>query len=325
MNILVTGGAGYIGSHFVNKLRLAGNKVVVVDNFRESRLNIINDPLVEYIDADLRDHNALQKAFDRPIDYVAHFAALANVPDSVSRPEEYYDANIVGGLNLLNVMLAANVKKLIFSSSASVYGEPQSAVITENHSKEPTNPYGRTKLIFEQILGDYHRAYGLDSISFRYFCAAGVDADSGLGEYHNPETHVIPAILETLLGKRKQFQVFGGNFPTPDGTGIRDFIHVNDVADAHFLAIDKLKSSAPIYSQYNLGNNKGYSVLELINAAERLSGQKLNYVIADKRPGDPSSLIADNTKAKADLAWQPKYSDLDNLIGSAMKFFKQKK
>jgi UDP-glucose 4-epimerase len=324
MNILVTGGAGYIGSHFVNQLRKTEHKILVVDNFRESRNNIINDSKIEYLEMDLRDKNQLATVFEKPIDIVAHFAALASVPDSVVCPSEYYDVNVKGGLNLLDCMIKAKVKKIIFSSSASVYGEPQMEAISEDHPKVPTNPYGRTKLIFEQILGDYYNAYGLNSISFRYFCAAGVDVESGLGEYHNPETHVIPSIIETLIGKRSEFKIFGNDYPTPDGTGIRDFIHVNDVASAHLMVMEKLVSSNSVYDQYNLGNSRGYSVLELIEASERLSGLKLNYSVFQRRPGDPSSLIADNSKARQELDWQPKCSDLDNLIGSALTFFKQK-
>ena len=326
MNLLVTGGAGYIGAHFVNKAKDSGHVLHVVDSFRESDKNIIKAPNVFYYKVDLRDYEALQKVFENNhIDVVIHFAALASVPDSVVHPLKYYDNNLVGGINLLRAMKEYDISKIIFSSSAAVFGEPKTEIIDEDHVKEPTNPYGRSKLMFEQILQDCFRAYGLSSILFRYFCAAGVANEAGLGEYHNPETHVIPSLIETILGRREMFSVFGNDYPTADGSPIRDFIHVNDVSDAHLLALAKLNSEKPLCEAYNLGANTGYSVFELIDYVEKLAGKKLNYKISLRRAGDPSKLIADNAKAKKELDWQPKDSTSEEMVGSAFTFFKEKK
>ncbi len=325
LNLLVTGGAGYIGAHFINQARLLDNvRIIVVDNFQQTRKNIIKDKKISYYEADLCDLKKLSRTFQKDkIDLVIHFAALANVPESVASPDKYYLNNLVGGLNLLDCMLKNQVKKIIFSSSASVYGEPQSDVIKENHPTIPTNPYGFTKLIFEKMLKDYHRAYGLNSISLRYFCAAGCDESLIIGEYHQPETHVIPNIIFTLLGKRKEFYVYGDDYPTPDGTGIRDYIHVNDLSQAHLLAMNKLLTNKRC-EVYNLGINQGFSVMELIKVAEKISGKKLNYKIKARRPGDPSRLIADSTKAQKEFNWQPKYNKIDQIILTAYNFFKAK-
>lgn len=304
--VLVTGGAGYIGSHVVNVLLKDDCKVEVVDSFRESTNNMIKHELVTYHKVDIRNIKELLVIFkNTKPDIVFHFAALASVPDSVERPADYYSTNIIGGFNLLECMREVGCTKIIFSSSASTYGEPQSEIITEDHQQIPTNPYGYTKLVFENMLKDYHKAYNLSSISLRYFCASGADYMSGLGEYHLPETHVIPSIIETILGIREQFFVFGGDYPTLDGTGIRDYIHVNDLADAHVQALKKIFENKPFCLFYNLGINKGFSVKELILAAEDVSGTKLKYSIKPRREGDPSRLIADSTKAQQELDWKP--------------------
>jgi UDP-glucose 4-epimerase len=327
MNILVTGGAGYIGSHFINKL-LANEPSVemsVIDNFGQGRKNVIKDPRVVYYDVDLCDKSGVEKVFRvRSIDLVVHFAALASVPDSMARPREYYFNNLVGGLNLLDAMVAKGVKKMVFSSSASVYGEPVSEVIKEDHPKNPTNPYGQTKFIFEHMLQDYHRAYGINSVSFRYFCASGCDESGSVGEWHSPETHVIPSIIETLLGKREVFYVYGRDYPTPDGSGIRDYIHVNDLASAHLLAMKKLFDVHDLCEAYNLGINKGFSVLELIAAAEKIAGKKLNYQAKERRPGDPSRLIADADKARRELGWKPSYTSIESVIETAYRYFQKR-
>lgn len=323
--ILATGGAGYIGSHFVNKAK-SRYKIVVVDNFRESRKNIIKHQNIIYSKTDIRDAGALLKVFKKyKPDVVVHYAALASVPVSLSIPEEYYETNIAGGLNLLSAMKATGVKNIVFSSSSSVYGEQESDAITEELSKNPTNPYGRTKLMFEEILKDYHRAYGINSISFRYFCAAGADESGKIGEYHAPENHVIPGIIETLLGKREKFYVTGTDFKTKDGTGIRDFIHVNDLAEAHLLGVKTLLSGKPMCERFNLGINKGFSVLELIAAAEKIAGRKLNYELKARRPGDPSKLVANARKAQEFFGWHPRYTDVSEIIKTAYDFFKTKK
>ncbi len=323
--VLVTGGAGYIGSHFVNLLRKQqGFTIDVADNFSQSRSNTINDPKVTYHEVDMCDKPKLKQLFAsvQP-DIVVHFAALANVPNSVKDPLGYYENNIVGGLNLLSCMREHGVHRMVFSSSASVYGEPNNQIISENHQKVPTNPYGYTKLVFEQILKDFHKAYGLSSVSFRYFCASGNDESGLIGENHNPETHVIPMLLNTAMGKRDEFFVYGNDFPTPDGTGIRDYVHVNDLAEAHILALGKLFGSATVCQQYNLGINKGFSVLELIKAAERVTGEKIKYSIKERRPGDPSVLIADASSAQQDLGWQPKYTSIEDIIRTAYNYLEK--
>jgi UDP-glucose 4-epimerase len=326
-NILVIGGAGYIGSHVVNLLLEKGYFVHVVDCFRESRSNVIAHVNLRYHEVDIRNKQDLSLIFKEiSLDMVLHFAALASVPDSMSRPFEYYETNVIGGLNILECMRENGVKKIVFSSSASTYGEPQNEVITETHQQVPTNTYGYTKLIFENILKDYSRAYGFSSISLRYFCAAGCDYDSGIGEYHTPETHVIPSIIETLLGRRERFFVYGDDFLTPDGTGVRDYIHVKDLATAHICAVEKINETDKVFcNQYNLGINKGFSVMELIKVAEEVSGKKLNFEIRGRREGDPSRLIADATKAQKELKWTPEYLDVKDMIESTYLFFKNKK
>lgn len=325
--ILVTGGAGYIGAHFINQVRKKiRGKIEVVDNFSQTRKNIINDPNVTYYEVDVRDKVKLSDIFFKTSpEIVVHFAGLANVPDSVIKPFEYYENNLLGGLNVLEAMRAAGTNKIIFSSSAAVYGEPQTEEIKEKHPKNPTNPYGYTKLVFETMLEHYHKAYGLNSIALRYFCAAGCNENLKIGEYHNPETHVIPCIVQTLLGQKEKFSVFGNDYPTPDGTGIRDYIYVDDLAEAHIKAIQKLLSGESICSQYNLGINRGFSVMELIKEAENISGKKLNYDVKPRRQGDPSRLIADSRKAHAELGWQPKHLQLKEIIETTYKFFQGKK
>ncbi len=320
-NICVTGGAGYIGAHFVNKLNL--NKkfnIYVLDNFQQGKKNIIKNKKINYYNIDLKNKNKLNKFFKlKKIDLVVHFAALASVPDSVKNPADYYANNIIGGLNLLEAMIKNNINKIIFSSSASVYGEPKSKFIKENHPKNPTNPYGYTKLVFENFLIDYHKAYGLNSISFRYFCAAGVDELQTIGEYHNPETHIIPLLIETALGVRKKFYVYGHDFPTKDGTGIRDYIHVNDLAEAHILAIKKLQIKN-MCEFYNLGINKGYSVLDLIKTTEKITNKKIEYEFVNRRPGDPSQLIANSSLAYKKLGWKPKYKNIEQIIKTTFDY-----
>ncbi len=322
--ILVTGGAGYIGAHAVHALKKAGDyKIVVVDNFSQSRKNIIDDPAISYHQSDIRNKSALMDIFAsvKP-DAVMHFAALASVPDSIIKPFEYYENNVVGGLNVLECMRAHKTKYIVFSSSASVYGEPQSATIKEDHQKYPTNPYGYTKLLFEIMLKNYFTAYGISSISLRYFCAAGCDNEAKLGEYHTPETHAIPCIVQTLLGQRSEFTVFGDDYSTPDGSGIRDYIHVSDLATAHTLSMKRLFEQKTLVEQYNLGINKGFSVFELIKTAEKISGKKVVFTVKARRPGDPSSLVADSTAAQINLNWKPIHTDIKDMVSSSYEFFK---
>lgn len=320
--ILVTGGAGFIGAHFVLRISKLNWQVIVLDNFSQSRYNILKLDNVNYIEADLKNYEEIERIFaENKVDVVAHFAALASVPDSVINPSGYYENNVCGGLNLLRAMIKHDVKYIINSSSASIYGEPQNEYISEDDQKIPTNPYGYTKLVFEEMLKDFHHAYGLNSISFRYLCASGCDESGLIGEYHNPETHVIPCLLNTALGKRKEFFVYGNDYLTPDGSGIRDYVHVNDLADAHLLAIDKLMKGEPISTAYNVGTNKGFSVFELIKSAEKITGKKINYLIKGRREGDPSRLIANSQKIQTELGWKPKYLNVDVIISTAYNFF----
>lgn len=325
MKVLVTGGAGYIGAHIVREL-LDGKPdvtVVVVDSFREGKNNIISDERVQYEDVDIRNHSGLRNVFERHVPTaVVHCAALASVPDSMNRPAEYYETNIIGGYNLLECMREYGVRYMVFSSSASVYGEPQTERIAEDHPKNPTNPYGYTKLVFERMLDDYRRAHNISSVSFRYFCAAGCRDDVGLGEYHSPETHVIPQIVLTALGKQKEFSIFGDDFPTPDGTGVRDFVHVSDIASAHILAIDFLvKTFDSVAMTFNLGTKDGYSVRELIRVAEEVASTTINAVVKSRRPGDPSALIAESNCAREVLGWEPQYTDIRDIVGSVYRSF----
>ena len=322
ISVLVTGGAGYIGAHVVNLLRKSGEyKIDVVDIFLESKKNIISDTSVTYHEVDIRNKDSLLKVFQssKP-EIVFHLAALTSVPGSVAEPASYYSVNIFGGINLLECMIDTKVNKIVFSSSAAVYGNSVSEFIDESHIKLPTNPYGYTKLVFENILKDYNKAYGFTSISLRYFCAAGCDTLSGLGEHHKNETHVIPSIIETILGKRDEFFVYGNKYATSDGTGIRDYIHVSDLAEGHICAMNKLLTGENICNQYNLGIGKGFSVLELIKEAEAISGKKLNFSFREARPGDPSKLVADSTRAQKDLGWKPRFLDIRELVESVYIF-----
>lgn len=323
-NIIVTGGAGYIGAHLVKLLAKQNDVLIhVIDNFSQSRKNILTRPNVQYHELDICDAAQLTEKFlELKPDTVFHFAAIANVPDSVADPAKYYRTNVVGSYNLLEAMRHSGCAKIIFSSSASVYGEPKSEVIKETHPKNPTNPYGRTKLAMEEMLKEYFTAYQISSISFRYFCAAGADHEGELGEYHIPETHVIPSILETILGRREMFYIFGTDYPTPDGTGIRDYIHVVDLAQAHICALQVL-DTIPVCTQYNLGINKGFSVRELIESTEKITGEKLNYTEKDRRAGDPSRLIADASRAMQELSWQPQYTEITDIIETAWKSLKK--
>jgi len=323
--IIVTGGAGYIGAHAVLALLDDVTNVIhVVDNFSQSRQNILKHPQVTYHELDICDEARLTQLFlEVQPDIVFHFAALASVPDSVNNPAAYYLNNVVGSFNLLEAMRTSGCTKIVFSSSASVYGEPVIEIISEDHPKHPTNPYGQTKLEVEYMLQSYFTAYGISSISFRYFCAAGAEPTLTVGEYHTPETHAIPSIVETLLGRRETFTIFGDDYPTPDGTGIRDYIHVVDLANAHVAAMYKLEQG-PLCTQYNLGINQGFSVKELIATAERVSGLTLQYDVQGRRPGDPSRLIADASKAIAELDWRPTHTDISDIVTTAFNSFKKR-
>ena len=312
--VLVVGGAGYIGSHTVRHLLDNDYSVVVADNLIYGHREAV-DKRATFVHADLLNIFSLAHLFKSySIDAVIHFAAFAYVGESVTEPEKYYYNNVMGTLNLLKAMRAHGVKKIVFSSTCATYGEPQYTPIDEKHTQNPINPYGRTKLMIEQIFADYERAYGLEHIALRYFNAAGASADAHIGESHSPETHLIPLVLKAIKGERKEIQVFGTDYDTPDGTCIRDYIHVDDLAQAHRLAVEKLGSYSGCI---NLGTGIGTSVKEIITAAEEVSGKKCPTVYGPRRPGDPARLFADNTKAKEILGWQPKYTHIKDIIQTA--------
>ena len=314
-NILVAGGAGYIGSHTVKELVKRGYNVIVLDNLSNGNLTSLKG--VKYVTGDIGDANRLADLLkSEDVDAVINFAALAYVGESVSDPRKYYDNNVVKGKALLDAIVDSGVKKIVFSSSCATYGIPEKIPISEDEKQRPVNPYGWTKLMFEQIMKDYDEAYGLKFISLRYFNAAGADADGSIGEMHDPETHVIPILLQNASGVRKSFSVFGMDYDTRDGSCIRDYIHVSDLADAHIRAIEYLfeKEKSDFF---NLGTGEGITVLELIDAVRRITGRELNVSLEDRRPGDPDALVADNSKAKAVLGWVPVHSSIDNIIRTA--------
>ncbi len=315
MKILVAGGAGYIGSHTVKELIREGFEVVVFDNFSTGKRELV--PYGEIIEGDLLDKADLEKAF-RSHDFqgVFHFASLIQVGESYLDPQKYFRHNLITSLNLLQVMLEADVKNFIFSSSAAVYGIPDQIPIPETHVCNPSNPYGLTKFFIEKILKDYERAYGLKFISLRYFNAAGADPEGQLGEMHEPETHLIPNLLLYLLGEKMNFDLYGADFETPDATAIRDYIHVTDLAHAHVLALKKLPTLSQ--SEYvNLGTNKGHSIKEVIQKVESVTGQKVSFAAKPRRKGDVAILLASKEKAEELLGWKLKYSDLDIIIRTA--------
>ena len=316
--VLVTGGGGYVGSHVVLALLDAGIEPVVFDNFEAGyRDAVATDQVVE---GDLLSEADLERAFALgPFDAIVHCAALANVPDSFANPAKCYAVNITGGLNVLAAALRHETGALVFSSSAAVYGPPDATPIPEDHPHRPISPYGFTKLAFERILTDFDAAYPLRSLSLRYFNAAGADLAGRAGERHDPETHLIPIILQHLRGDRDRIYVFGTDYPTPDGSCLRDYIHINDLADAHVLAVQALAQGAAT-AQLNLGAGEGHSVLQVIATAERVTGIKVNVVEGDRREGDPPVLVADSSRARELLGWTPKHSSLETIIESAWKW-----
>ncbi|UCC41669.1 MAG: UDP-glucose 4-epimerase GalE [Candidatus Aminicenantes bacterium] len=321
MKIIVAGGAGYIGSHTVKALIREGFEVIIFDNFSSGKKELVIGG--EVVVGDLMDKESIRKAFGlKDIGAVLHFASLIQVGESYVNPQKYYTQNLISGLNLLEVMLETGIKNFIFSSSAAVYGVPQQLPIPESHPLNPVNPYGQTKFFFEKILEDYERAYGLKFISLRYFNAAGADPEGQLGELHEPETHLIPNILLFLLGEKEGFNLFGMDFPTEDGTAVRDYIHVTDLANAHIRALKKILAS-PRSEFINLGTNKSYSVLEIIKKAEEITGQKVNYTKKPKRKGDVPVLLASKQKAEQLLEWKLKYSNIETIVETAWNWHKK--
>ena len=315
MAILVTGGLGYVGSHAVKQLVDRGEQVVNLDNliFGHEEASCGSEVVI----GDIGDRELLRRIFStHDIDAVMHFAAFADVGESVADPQKYYNNNILNSIVLLEAMLEFDVKKMIFSSSAATFGEPETVPILEDHPKNPTNPYGRSKLMLEEILKEYEHAYGLRSISFRYFNASGADPSGLIGEDHTPEHHLIPIVLDVALGKRENIKVFGSDWKTPDGTCIRDYVHVTDLAQAHLLGLDALRKGKET-AAYNLGNGNGYSVKEVIRVAEEVTGKKITAVNTDRRPGDPAVLVASSDKIMKELGWAPEYPDLKSIIQTA--------
>ncbi|QHG64856.1 UDP-glucose 4-epimerase GalE [Pseudomonas putida] len=310
MKYLVVGGAGYIGSHMVKHLLRAGHEVVVADLQAPA-------PGIKWNCLDIADGRALDALFsDCHFDAVFHFASFIQVGESVAAPDKYYQNNVCATLSLLEAMERAGIKRLIFSSSAAVYGDPQYVPIDEQHPKVPINPYGRTKWMVEQMLEDFDRAYGLRSVSLRYFNAAGADPDGELGECHEPETHLIPLILQAASGRREAVTVFGHDYDTPDGTCIRDYIHVEDLASAHALAVEYLLADG-VTTAFNLGNGLGFSVQEVIDTARAVTGRQINVNEAPRRAGDPPRLVADAEEARSVLGWQPVHTSLDEIVSHA--------
>ncbi|MCB9919652.1 MAG: UDP-glucose 4-epimerase GalE [Planctomycetes bacterium] len=317
MTILVTGGAGYIGSHTVHRLRELGEEVVILDDLSEGHVEAIPEG-VELLRVDLKDraavHTALQSA--RP-ESVFHFAASCYVGESVEKPADYYAQNFEATKNLLDAMIAADCKRFVFSSTCAVYGEPEHIPIVEDLPKAPVNPYGRTKLFCEGLLEDYERAYGLASCSLRYFNAAGAHPSGDIGEDHEPETHLIPIVLQVALGQREHVAIFGNDYPTPDGTCIRDYIHVLDLAEAHVLGLTAMREGKFTRNAFNLGNEEGHSVLQVIEEARRLTGHEIKAVDAPRRAGDPPKLVGSSARAKAELGWKPRFGDLTSILETA--------
>lgn len=316
--VLVTGGAGYIGSHAVLALQQAGYQVVVLDNLVYGHRDLVETVLkAELIEGDTNDRPLLDQLFaSHDIAAVMHFAAYAYVGESVSDPAKYYRNNVIGTLTLLEAMLAADIKKFVFSSTCATYGIPKTVPIPEEHPQAPINPYGATKLMVERILADFDVAHQFKSVCFRYFNAAGADPAGRLGEDHEPETHLIPLVLQAALGKRNSISVFGTDYPTPDGTCIRDYIHVTDLAAAHVLGVEYLLNGGE--SQFfNLGNGSGFSVKQVIEAAQEVTGRNITVIEQDRRPGDPPTLTGSSEKARTILGWKPEYPDIKEIIRHA--------
>ncbi len=316
--ILVVGGAGYIGTHMVRLLLEEGFQVIILDNLSRGNEDLLPGGI--FIKGDLGNEALLDDLFKtHPVEAVMHFAAYALVGESVESPLEYYRNNVSATVRLLDAMIRHQVKSFIFSSSAAVYGEPGEVPIRETHPCDPTNPYGTTKRMVEKILADCDAAYGLRYASLRYFNAAGAHPSGDIGERHDPESHLIPLILKVALGERDYIKVFGTDYPTHDGTCVRDYIHVNDLGRAHILALEALLNDAES-AAYNLGNSKGYSVYEVIETARRVTGHPVPAVEEGRRAGDPAVLVADSEKIRKALGWAPEYEDLEVIIQSAWKW-----
>jgi UDP-glucose 4-epimerase len=319
MPILVVGGAGYIGSHAVRALVASGHGVWVFDDLSQGHAASV--PAGRLLHGNLADRDALELALrTHQINAVMHFAAFASVPESVADPAKYYRNNLVGTLNLLDAMRAVGVGRIVFSSTAAVYGVPEVVPIPEDSPRQPINPYGFTKLAMEHALADYARAYGLGYAVLRYFNACGAAGDGTIGEDHTPETHLIPLALQVALGQREAISIFGTDYPTPDGTCVRDYIHVEDLADAHIRVLDRIEPGRGLV--YNVGTGTGVSVREVVDACRRATGHPIPAVEHARRPGDPSVLVAASQAIQRDLGWSPRYTRIDEIVASAWNWHK---
>ena len=315
MKVLVVGGAGYIGSHMVKMLSKAGHDVSTLDNLS----NGYRDAVMygEFIEGDIADKALLGRLFtENSFDGVMHFASYIQVGESVEKPSMYYQNNVSNTLVLLEAMVEQGIKHFIFSSTAATFGEPEYTPIDEAHTQQPINPYGHSKLMVEQILADFDHAYGLKSVSLRYFNAAGADPEGELGERHIPETHLLPLVLQAASGRRENITVFGTDYDTPDGTCVRDYIHINDLCSAHLLGLEHLLAGGESRA-YNMGNGQGYSIKEVIDVAKKVTGTDFEVKQGERRDGDPARLVADATLLQKELGWKPKYADLETIIRHA--------
>jgi UDP-glucose-4-epimerase GalE len=320
--ILVTGGAGYIGSHTVKALKSAGFAPVIFDNFSTGHRSFLKD--TPAFEGDLRNRADLEEAFRKfEIDGVLHFAGKALVGESSKEPDLYYETNFNGGLNLLKAMRNRGIRYFIFSSTCAIYGVPERVPIPEDHPQNPINPYGETKLAFERALRWMHEAYGIEYLSLRYFNAAGADADGEFGEDHEPETHLIPLALQAAAGRRPEVQIFGADYPTPDGTCIRDYIHVSDLAEAHVAGLQALIQGRVQSQAINLGTGHGHSVRKVIDTVRRITGRTFKARETGRRVGDPPELVAAADRAKELFGWTPVHSNLDEIVSSAWKWFQK--
>jgi UDP-glucose 4-epimerase len=317
MRILVTGGAGYVGSHCLRRLLAAGHDCVVYDNVSRGHREAVPGGLL--IEGDLTDEAKLTALLkDRRTDAVMHFAALALVGESVEKPELYYHNNVLGSFHLLEAMRQAGVRKIVFSSTTAIYGTPEKMPIAETTPQQPINPYGFSKLVVERMLDDYAAAHGFGFAALRYFNAAGASADGSIGEDHTPESHLIPIVLQVALGQRPSISIFGNDYPTPDGTCVRDYVHVDDLAAAHLAALERLQPGKAI--KVNLGTGRGYSVLEVIEACRRITGHAISAVTAPRRAGDPPELVADSRLARQVLDWTPQYATIESIVETAWRW-----
>jgi UDP-glucose 4-epimerase len=323
--ILVTGGAGYIGSHAVLALESAGYPVVILDSLEFGHAELVKQHLnAELIVGHTTNRTLLKEIFQTyNVGAVMHFAAYIAVGESVKEPAQYYRNNVIGTLTLLEAMLEAGVNRLVFSSTCAIYGPPKTIPIPEDHPTNPISPYAASKLMVEQILRDFEKAYGLNSVVFRYFNAAGADPLGRLGEDHQPETHLIPLVLLTALGRRSSISILGTDYPTPDGTCIRDYIHVTDLAEAHVLGVNYLLEGGAT-TFINLGNGNGFSVREVIDTARRVTGREIPAIECDRRPGDPPSLVGSSDRARTILGWQPQYPNLEPIITHAWEWHQKR-